>query len=166
MRRLVQDVESDTLELRADLETGQRIVLQAGRESWLTLYDADDGRVLLEQDLSSWHWDTYEPIRYEGVRSRVRQNHRGTSKQRVRVRMKGLDLPELPDRVRVRIRTGTAIASQSVPLVDGRYDARSARPLGDFTWIDSAICHKLGKQCSTVLRGRLSGDALPREVLL
>ncbi len=85
----------------------------------------------------------------------------GTSRARLHVLASGVDLPELPDRVRVEIALGDLLVSEDVPLARGRFAGRRTPPLGGSFLVERVrtAAHVAGRK--TVVRGRVLRRNIP-----
>jgi hypothetical protein len=85
-----------------------------------------------------------------------------TSRARVRVDVKALDLPPLPRDVRLELALGDVLVSEDVRLSKGRFAGKRTAPLGGTLRVDSLRSrpHVLGVR--TDLRGRYLQSSLPK----
>lgn len=97
---------------------------------------------------------------------RVRTGLGGTSRGTFRVALRGLDLPPLPGTVAVEVAVAGAVVAQTVPLADGRFDARRSAPVSPAFVVTSIRSRPAGDGRATTVRGRfLDPAADPRGLI-
>jgi len=156
----------DSITLKAEVDVGAQIPATIVQRAALVVRSLDPGfPELFSVDLSQVPSAKLVP---SVVKLKVIVNRKETSRAIVTLKVKGLDLPQLPARVRVDLALGDVLVSQQVALVNGVFSGKKTPVEDQLFRVEKLVSKNLAGVKVTTVKGRFSagGAELPFEGLV